>query len=206
LENLGKYFLELRLQRGYNYQDIWKELRFPENQIKAIEENRFAELGPYGIAKAVVYNYARFLEADLDAVMNAFSYLMPENAKPEFKPATPVKEKKIMLSTNFMWLIGILLIIIILGSILWYAYNQNWLKMPDFFASNKTDSTAVISKEEKEETKPDTLRQRLRAISEAIPQTNNVPIPKSETKTVPPDTTDYIGNILGDSPVNVPIH
>jgi len=206
LENLGKYFLELRLQRGYNYQDIWKELRFPENQIKAIEENRFAELGPYGIAKAVVYNYARFLEADLDAVMNAFSYLMPENAKPEFKPATPVKEKRIMLSTNFMWLIGILLIIIILGSILWYAYNQNWLKMPDFFASNKTDSTAVISKEEKEETKPDTLRQRLRAISEAIPQTNNVPIPKSETKTVPPDTTDYIGNILGDSPVNVPIH
>jgi len=206
LENLGKYFLELRLQRGYNYQDIWKELRFPENQIKAIEENRFAELGPYGIAKAVVYNYARFLEADLDAVMNAFSYLMPENAKPEFKPATPVKEKKIMLSTNFMWLIGILLIIIILGSILWYAYNQNWLKMPDFFASNKTDSTAVMIKEEKEETKPDTLRQRLRAISESIPQTNNVPIPKSETKTVPPDTTDYIGNILGDSPVNVPIH
>lgn len=206
MENLGKYFLELRLQRGYNYQDIWKELRFPETQIKAIEENRFAELGPYGIAKAVVYNYARFLEADLDAVMNAFSYLMPENAKPEFKPATPVKEKKIMLSTNFMWLIGILLIIIILGSILWYAYNQNWLKMPDFFASNKTDSTAVISKEEKKETKPDTLRQRLRAISEAIPQTNNVPIPKSETKTVPPDTTDYIGNILGDSPVNVPIH
>ena len=206
MENLGKYFLELRLQRGYSYQDIWKELRFPEKQIKAIEENRFAELGPYGIAKAVVYNYARFLEADLDAVMNAFSYLMPENAKPEFKPATPVKEKKIMLSTNFMWLIGILLIIIILGSILWYAYNQNWLKMPDFFASNKTDSTAVISKEEKKETKPDTLRQRLRAISEAIPQTNNVPIPKSETKTVPPDTTDYIGNILGDSPVNVPIH
>lgn len=206
MENLGKYFLELRLQRGYNYQDIWKELRFPENQIKAIEENRFAELGPYGIAKAVVYNYARFLEADLDAVMNAFSYLMPENAKPEFKPATPVKEKKIMLSTNFMWLICILLIIIILGSILWYAYNQNWLKMPDFFASNKTDSTAVISKEEKKETKPDTLRQRLRAISEAIPQTNNVPIPKSETKTVPPDTTDYIGSILGDSPVNVPIH
>ena len=206
MENLGKYFLELRLQRGYNYQDIWKELRFPENQIKAIEENRFAELGPYGIAKAVVYNYARFLEADLDAVMNAFSYLMPENAKPEFKPATPVKEKKIMLSTNFMWLIGILLIIIILGSILWYAYNQNWLKMPDFFASNKPDSTAVIIPEEKEETKPDTLRQRLRAISEAIPQTNSVPTPKAETKNIPPDTTDYIGNILGDSPVNVPIH
>ncbi|MCK9610860.1 MAG: helix-turn-helix domain-containing protein [Candidatus Cloacimonas sp.] len=206
MENLGKYFLDLRLQQGYSYQDIWKELRFPENQIKAIEENRFAELGPYGIAKAVVYNYARFLEADLDAVMNAFSYIMPENAKPEFKPATPVKEKRIMLSTNFMWLIGILLIIVILGSILWYAYNQNWLKMPDFFASNKPDSTAVIIQEDKEETKPDTLRQRLRAISESIPQTNSVPTPKSETKNVPPDTTDYIGNILGDSPVNVPIH
>ena len=206
MENLGKYFLELRLQREYSYQDIWNELRIPENQIKAIEENRFAELGPYGVAKTLVYNYARFLEADVDAVMHTFSSLMPESAKPEFQPATPVKENKIMLSTNFMWLIGILLIIVILGSILWYAYNQNWLKMPDFFASKKPDSTAVIIKEEKEETKPDTLRQRLRAISESIPQTNSVSTPKSETKTVPPDTTDYIGNILGDSPVNVPIH
>ena len=43
MENLGKYFLDLRLQQGYSYQDIWKELRFPENQIKAIEENHFAE-------------------------------------------------------------------------------------------------------------------------------------------------------------------
>ncbi len=98
LENLGKYFLELRLQREYSYQDIWNELRIPENQIKAIEENPFTELGvPYGVAKTLVYNYARFLEADVDAVMHTFQF-NAESAKPEFQPATPVKENKIMLS------------------------------------------------------------------------------------------------------------
>ena len=44
MENLGKYLLELRLQRGYSYQDIWNELRFKEDQIKAIEENRLSAL------------------------------------------------------------------------------------------------------------------------------------------------------------------
>ncbi|HPV64180.1 MAG TPA: helix-turn-helix domain-containing protein [Candidatus Cloacimonas sp.] len=206
MENLGKYLLELRLQRGYSYQDIWNELRFKEDQIKAIEENRLSALGPYGIAKAVVFNYARYLEADLNSVMNAFSIMMPESNKPEFKPATTVKEKKIMLSTNFMWTLGILVIIIILGSILWYSYNQNWLRPPNFFTAKKSDSTAVSIKEQKEETKPDTLRQHLQAISEAIPKTNNIKIDNLDSKTVPPDTTDYLGNILGDSPINVPIH
>ena len=206
MENLGKYFLELRLQRGYSYQDIWNELRFREDQIKAIEENHLSALGPYGIAKAIVFNYARFLEADLNSVMKAFAIMMPESNIPEFKPATTIKEKKIMLSTNFMWLLGILIIIIILGSILWYAYNQNWLRPPNFFTAKKPDTTAVSIKEQKEETKPDTLRQRLHAINEAIPKANNMQIDKLDNKTVPPDTTDYLGNILGNSPINVPIH
>lgn len=206
MENLSKYLLELRLQRGYSYKDIWNDLRFREEQIKAIEENRLSDLGPYGIAKAIVYNYARFLEADVDAVMKAFSILMPESKKPEFKPVTTVKEKKIMLSTNFMWMLGIIIIIIVLGSILFYAYQQNWLKMPDFFSSSKPDTTAVNVVEEKTENKPDTLRQRLRAISETIPQSNTIPTEKLDKKTVPPDTTDYLGNILGESPLNVPIH
>ena len=46
---------------------------------------------------------------------------------------------------------------------------------------------------------------RMRILSESIPQSNVTQDLKS-TDTVPRDTTDYIGNILGKSPVNVRIN
>jgi hypothetical protein len=46
---------------------------------------------------------------------------------------------------------------------------------------------------------------RMRILSESIPQ-SNVTQDRKSTDSVPRDTTDYIGNILGKSPVNVRIN
>ncbi len=206
MENLGKYFLELRLKRDLSYKKVWEDIRLREDQVKSLEENRIFELGPYGVAKAVVFNYARYLEADVDAVMREFAIMMPETTKTQFNPRNVVKEKKIMLSTNFLWMIGISIFAVFLGSILFHAYNQGWLKTPDFFSANQHDTTAVVQNEPKEKAKPDTLRQRMRSLSENIAQTTGPTGQNSVANPAIPDTTDYIGNILGDSPVNVPLH
>jgi len=206
LENLGKYFLDLRLKHDLSYKKVWEDIRLREDLVKSLQGNRIFELGPYGVAKALVYNYARYLEADLDAVMREFAIMMPETTKNPFSPRKTLKEKKIMLSTNFLWMVGIILFSIFLGSILIHAYNQGWLKAPDFFSATKPDSTAVDLHEAKEEVKPDTLRQRMRILSENISQANSTTTSKNAANPAIPDTTDYIGNILGDSPVNVPLH
>jgi len=209
MENLGKYFLELRIKRDLSYKRIWEDIRIREEQVKSLEENRIFELGPYGVAKALVFNYARYLEADIDAVMHEFKVMMPDTTRSKFTPSKAVKEKKIMLSTNFLWMVGIILIVVILGSILVHAYRQGWLAKPMFSSAPAADSTRLSqdgNSEPAKENKPDTLRTRMRILSENI-QKNGTPNPTPQAATTAlSDTTDYLGNILEDSPVNVPVH
>lgn len=204
MENLGKYLLDLRLERGISYADIWGDIKISEAQIKAIEENRLNEIGNYGLVKALVYNYARYLEADLIMVMDEFKIMLPEHTKKEFDPRHNITEKKILLSTNFLWTVGIVIFVMILGSILLHAYHQGWLRAPEFFKKDKIETTVVLQEKETIE-KPDSLRLHMRALGESIPQSNIVQ-DKSLGRSSPADTTDFIGQILGDSPVNVQIN
>lgn len=206
MESLGKYLLELRNSRGISYARIYKDIIITEDNIRKIEENRLFELGDYGVAKALVFNYARYLEADVESVMREFRVMMPEKVQSKFLPQETIKEKKILLSTNFLWMVGILIFVVILGSILFHANRQGWLQAPNFFKAEMEDSTATVKAKTELPNKPDTLRTRMKALSESIPAGEKKPSVGMDTKAVPADTTDYIGNLLGDSPLNVPLH
>ena len=204
MESLGKYLRELRLQRDLSYDQVWQDIRLAEQNIRALEVNRLFDVGNYGYVKAMVFNYARYLEADVDKVMAELKIMMPENTKKEFTPRKTLKESKIMLSTNFLWTVGILIFVAILGSILLYSYNQGWLQTPELFERHTEVAESPEVKTD-EEQKPDSMRMRMRILSESIPQ-SNVTQDRKSTDSVPRDTTDYIGNILGKSPVNVRIN
>ena len=204
MESLGKYLRELRLQRDLSYDTVWQDIRLAEQNIRALEENRLFDVGNYGYVKAMIFNYARYLEADVDKVMAELKIMMPENTKKEFTPRKTLKESKIMLSTNFLWTVGILIFVAILGSILLYSYNQGWLQTPELFERHTEVAESPELKTD-EEQKPDSMRMRMRILSESIPQ-SNVTQDRKSTDSVPRDTTDYIGNILGKSPVNVRIN
>jgi cytoskeletal protein RodZ len=204
MESLGKYLRELRLQRDLSYDQVWQDIRLAEQNIRALEENRLFDIGNYGYVKAMIFNYARYLEADVDKVMAELKIMMPENTKKEFTPRKTLKESKIMLSTNFLWTVGILIFVAILGSILLYSYNQGWLQTPELFERHTEVAESPEVKTD-EEQKPDSMRMRMRILSESIPQ-SNVTQDRKSTDSVPRDTTDYIGNILGKSPVNVRIN
>ncbi len=204
MESLGKYLLALRQSLNISYEQIWQDIRFSEPQIRALEEDRLFDIGQYGYVKAMVFNYARYLEADVNRVMAEFKIMMPEHTKKEFTPRRTLKEKKIMLSTNFLWTVGIVIFVAILGSILLNAYRQGWLQTPDLFAPKEV-AVQDAEDSEPEADKPDSLRLRMLELSETIPQSNamqGLKHPLSSAR----DTTDYIGNILGNSPVNIKIN
>lgn len=205
MENLGKYFLEQRLTREISYQQIFREIFIKEEHIRLLEENKLFDIGHYGFVKALVYNYARYLDVDVDAVMAEFKVMMPEHTKKEFTPRRALSEKKILLSTNFLWTCGIVVFALVLGSILWHSYQQGWLKTPELFKKEISSSSKRDNDKEIGEQKPDSLRLRMRALSETIPKTNTA-ADLANTQSILPDTTDFIGNILGDSPVNVQLH
>jgi len=206
VESLGSHLHKLREDKGFTYKKVFEDLRLREDQIRLIEADRFPELGPYGLVKALVYRYARYLEADVEAVMNRFEELMPSHTHKLHSHIKHEKQKKIMLSTNFLWTIGIIIFILILASILWYAYRQDWLKTPDLFKASAADTT-VVKQEAIQESKPDSLRLKMRQLSESIAaQPESQPEQVDRSASAFRDSTDYLGSILGSSQINIPLH
>lgn len=206
MENLGKYLHDLRQEKGIEYSRIFEDIRLREDQIKLIENNRLFDLGPHGVVKAMVFNYARYLEADTGAVLAELRVLMPEAIQRHNQPAKQKKTKRIMLSTNFLWGIGILFFVLILTAIVVYSYNRGWLQTPDIFTASAADTTVAMPEEEieKAEVKPDSTRMKMRELTQEInakPAQNKNPDKSKASR----DTTDYINTLFGDSPLNVPI-
>ncbi len=205
MENLGAHLQKLREEKGISYQKVFEDLRLREDQVRLIEENRFFELGHFGFAKAMVYNYARYLEADLDEVMAEFKVMVPATTMKQVQHDKESGSGKIMLSPNLLWLLGIILFVAILGGILWHAYNRGWLKTPDFLKPEAADTT-VVARPEPEPIKPepDPMREVQKKITRAAAagaNTRNSPA-KASSEAIQ-DSTDHIGELLGPSQVNV---
>ena len=208
MDDLGAYLRKLREEKGITYKRIFNDLRLREDQVRQIEDNYLDGFGTPGIALAILRKYAQYLEADLPAVTRRLEIMLPGLGQREFSPKRPIKEKKILLSPNLLWLIGIIVFVIILGSIVWYAYNQGWLKTPELFKRATPDTTAV-AEEAALPVRPDSLRERMRLLSESPGTKSGDGLKTSGSDSAREalrDTTDYLGGILGPSPVNVPLH
>jgi cytoskeletal protein RodZ len=210
MEDLGAYLRKLREEKGISPDKVFDDLRLRPEQVRLIEENRFFELGPFGFAKAMVYKYAGYLEANLDEVMAEFRIMMPDHARTDGKVEKPAPKKKIMLSPNFLWLIGIILFVAILGAILWHAYRQGWLKTPDILKRSAADTTVVempVLPEEEVQPKVDPMRERQKAVAVAgTQQADKKAAPQTATGDAVRDSTDHLGSLMGPSQVNVPLH
>ncbi|PKN78149.1 MAG: hypothetical protein CVU48_09200 [Candidatus Cloacimonetes bacterium HGW-Cloacimonetes-1] len=206
MENLGKFLHDQRENKGLSYAKIWRDIRIREDQIKLMENNKFGDLGVYGVAKAIVYNYARYLELDSDEVISEFHKTMPEFSQENYQPQHLDKEKRIMLSPNFLWMIGIVIFVVVLGVILWTAYRNGYLKTPEFSSKSKADSV-MIKPQDEVSVETDSLRNRMLKITENITKSanDNNKSQGAKLKQFSPviDTTDYVGEQLGDSPINV---
>lgn len=202
MDNLGKYLKELREDKGLSQTDVFNKARIREEVLEKIEQNKLSDLGNYGFVKALVYNYARFLDADLDKVMTEFNVIMPPSIKKDFNPRRNITSNKIMLSTNFFWSLVILVIILVLGSILLNAYRNGWLKNPELFSKDKPVKEKVVK--EKPEEEPEEIRQRMLELTKKKADAELDSTVKKKGN-VDSDNADYLGNILGDSPINISI-
>lgn len=210
MENLGGHLQNLREEQGISYQKVFDDLRIREEQVRIIEENRFFELGPFGFSKAMVYNYARYLGADLDEVMAEFKVMVPEHTKKPTQTDLGTKEHKILLSPNLLWLFGIILFVMILAGILRYAYSQGQLQTPDFLKRQTADSTAVKKastaepEQESKKPEPDLMREIQKSITQNIPAHHEEEKREEQTQRKPvQDSTDHVGELLGPSQVSL---
>jgi cytoskeletal protein RodZ len=205
LENLGQYLKKQREAQGLDYFMVYTDIRLKEEQVKLIEDNRFFELGPHGMVRSIVYNYARYLGADLTEVKKELEILIPEVSHKLQLPQEDKKEKKIMLSTNLLWGLGIAVFVVILGMIVYHAYINGWLTPPPILkqGSDSLKTSTVVPDEEIP--LPDSSRLKMLELTEEL---NKKPKPDDEdkdgkrTRPKKTDNTDYIKTFMEDSPVN----
>lgn len=210
MENLGQYLKALREEKQISLEAVHNDLKLSVEQIEAIENNRLSLLGNYGFAKAMVYSYIRFLNADEQLAMNLFGLVWPAQKQSDFIPKKPIKEKKVLISTNFIWLIAIILIMIILGAIIWVSYSRGYLERPFEKLKAKPDTIVTVHLKEQQSDKPDTIRARMLKIARENRNSQTEPAESktretAKNKNALKDTTDYINEFIfqdKESPFN----
>ncbi len=204
MESLGQYLKTIREEKQLSLEKVHNDIKLPIEQLNAIESNRLTALGNYGFAKAIVYSYVRYLEADDEMVMQQFQMMWPTQQQAAFTPRRPIKEKKMLISTNLIWLIGIVLFVIVLGVIILVSYNRGYLKRPFDTTVESSDTVRVKKPKEQEQIKPDSVRARMLKIAQDArkPDKQKEQVSK-QTKTEKikpkPDTTDYVNDLLFQS-------
>lgn len=205
MENLGHYLKKQREAQGLDYFMVYTDIRLKEEQVKLIEDNRFFELGPHGMVRSIVYNYARYLGADLTEVKKELEILIPEASHKLQLPQEEKKDKKIMLSTNLLWGLGIAVFVLILGMIVYHAYINGWLTPPPILKQSSDSLKTETVVPEEEIPLPDSSRLKMLELTKEL---NKKTKPDDEaeggksTKRKKTDNTDYIKTFMEDSPVN----
>lgn len=206
MDDLGKYLKKLREDQELDYFMVYTDIRLKEEQVKIIEENRFFELGPHGMVKAIVFNYARYLGADLSAVKRELKVLIPEATHTLQRPKEDKKEKKILLSTNLLWALGIAVFVVILAGIVYHAYINGWLTPPPILKQS-SDSLKTTSVSPAEDIPlPDSSRLKMLELTKELNKEKKTEEKKGGNKqqdSKKTDNTDYIKNFMEDSPINL---
>jgi cytoskeletal protein RodZ len=212
METIGSYLKTLREEQHLTFEELRHETRMSVQMLTDIEDNHLENIGGYGYARAIVYTVIRVLNADEEKALALFDASYPREKTTKFKPRKPIKENKILISTNFLYLLGILLLICILGFIVFKAY-QTYKQAPGiqntiFHRTKiKSDSVKVVPPTPII-VKPDTVRMKLIQVKQKVTTTPVKPTPvKSKTKTTATaDTTDYVNDLLfhnQDNPLNI---
>jgi len=202
MENLGQYIKSIREEKQLTIEAIAIELKLTSEQLNAIESNRLSVLGNYGFVRALVYTYVRYLSADEKIAMSLFDVLWSPQKKPNFLPKTPLKEKKLLISTNFIWLIVIAIIVIVLSTIIWISYSKGYLKRPIRKEKPQTDTLLAETVVKPEIPRTDSLRKHMLKLANT--KTNNKTADNKRKKVRHDklylrDTTDFVEELIFDN-------
>jgi cytoskeletal protein RodZ len=214
MDTIGSYLKTLREEQHLTFEELQHETRMSVQMLIDIEDDHLENIGGYGYARAIVYTVIRALNADEEKALALFDSSYPREKTTKFKPRQPIKENKILISTNFLYLLGIILLIVILGFIVIKAY-QTYRQTPGSQNSifhrtkinNAHDSVKAVPAIPVV-VKPDTVRMKLLQVKKMISNTPAKSVPaKAKVKTSSTaDTTDYVNDLLfhnQDNPLNI---
>jgi cytoskeletal protein RodZ len=216
MDTIGSYLKTLREEQHLTFEELQHETRMSIQMLMDIEDDHLENIGGYGYARAIVYTVIRALNADEEKALSLFDESYPREKTSKFKPRQPIKENKILISTNFLYVIGILLLITILGIIVFKAY-ETYKQTPGsqnsiFHRTKIKADTLKVKPAPPIIVKPDTVRMKLlqvkkgAATAPATPKATKGKVKAKAKTSAAADTIDYTNELLfhnQDSPLNI---
>ena len=117
---LGELLIAARERMNLTAADLARQLRLALRQIQALEENRFEALPGNTFVRGFIRNYARVVQADPAALLDAYERCRPQLRQPEIETnaehiAFPSKS-----APKWLWYLGILLLLLLASPVLVY--------------------------------------------------------------------------------------
>ncbi len=197
MEKIGTFLKQLREANGLSIDDVNNITRIRTDYLEDIESNRFQILHDYGIARAVVFNYGKALKANEKEILYTFDNTYPHSNNHNFKPQENIKENKILISFNLLYIIGISILVIIIAFSLARLYQKGSLGSPfkkRFVNIEKPAPPPANSDTENEETPEDTQRELMKKLKES--QETETPQKEVSLSDALADDNDYASELI----------
>src|SRR5690606_636067 len=131
-KGLGASLRQMRNARGISLSDASGRLKYSVRQLDALDNERWDELPQGMLLRGFVKNYARFLEADMQALLTMLeNQVGSQAAAPASMPVqrTRLSETDLPLhsessSRSWGWLLVIVAVVVVAGV---YAINRGWV-------------------------------------------------------------------------------
>ncbi len=199
MESVGQYLKNFREKNNISLQQVHDITKIKDYLLLAIENNNFADLGGYGYAKAMILSYARAIGADEIAIISQYDKQTEKTKyKTTYKSETPVREKKLMLSTNLIYLVFLGIVITGLTLVVVYFYNQGMINFNFFtkLTAKKENVSQPVKDSLKVPAKIDTVRiKQKQVLAQKQKKPKATPSTTVSDKALA-DTSDYVNDLM----------
>jgi cytoskeletal protein RodZ len=198
MQKIGSYLKQIREERKLSLKTINDKTKIRIDYLEDIENNTFKILDNYGVARVIVCSYGKALNAPEKEVLYLFDETYPHEHSHTFSPQKDIKEKKILISFNLLYIVGISALVLIITFSLINLYKNGSFGSP--FRKN------ILVTEEPQQ--PDSLKATPEVVEEKVDEKHemmkqlvennekaNVPVAVDQDKAVF-DNTDYSKDLI----------
>jgi cytoskeleton protein RodZ len=117
----GERLAATRRERGVSVREIAKELHLDEPKVRALEENRFEELGAPVFAKGHMRKYAQLVGVPIDDLLADYYQLNRSAGAPPVVGPSRKASREMPIGP---WVAGIIAIVVIASALLWWLNRE----------------------------------------------------------------------------------
>jgi len=201
-ENPGETLRQARESRGWDQGEVARKLNLTVSSLKNLEDGAFDKLPGHTFARGYIRAYAKLLDMDQAALVQAFDSCTGTHAQGSDVHALGRIEEPVRLSHNILRIVSLLLLVVVVGGgfVWWKDQSGNAGKelfnlAPEHIEVESADGTTQIHPLDEPEDQAVTAGEQPEAaaptseplpLPEAAPQTPAAPVTNAPAATVAP--------------------